>query len=277
MDEAKRLKRDQIPLAAASHQKALTGAFFNFLVVLGPSRDRTIRLMVNPPRVIFWPMNQVLILSPLTLEFEALLARMREVGHEFRETQVGPLRVMELPDMGWRFSLAGHGKVQFGIQTQFLISHFRGLDAIVCAGCAGGLSESISVFDVIAGEKTIEHDYRLKFMKRPDPEFNGDDRLLKKIRTLRPEKFQIHVGPIASGDEDIVDPQRAFELRAQTGALAVAWEGAGGARACKFNGIPFVEIRGVTDTANNTAPIDFKANLKTAMANVAETLLSAFV
>lgn len=222
-------------------------------------------------------MDQILILSPLPLEIEALLSRLREIGHSFRETQVGPLRVMEVPDLGWRFSLAGHGKVQFGIQTQFLISHYRNLDTVVCAGCAGGLSEGVSVFDVIAAEKTIEHDYRLKFIKRPDPEFIGDDRLLKKIRALKPKTFQIHFGSIASGDEDIVDPVRASELKAQTGALAVAWEGAGGARACKFNNIPFVEIRGVTDTANNTAPVDFATNLKTAMANVGDTLLAAFV
>jgi hypothetical protein len=83
-------------------------------------------------------MNKFLILCPLPLEIEALLLRMKEKGNEITESHVGPLKVFELPDLGWRFSLAGHGKVQFGIQTQFLISHYRHLDAVICAGCAGG-------------------------------------------------------------------------------------------------------------------------------------------
>jgi adenosylhomocysteine nucleosidase len=221
-------------------------------------------------------MNKIMILSPLPLEMEALLSRIQEHGHEFAETFAGPLKVFEFPELGWQFSLAGHGKVQFGIQTQFLIGHYRHIDAIICAGCAGGLAKNVSVFDVIAAEKTIEHDYRLRFAQRPDPEFAGDESLLAKIKECRSDKIRIHFGAVASGDEDIVDPGRALELSTQTRALAVAWEGAGGARACKFNNVPFLELRGITDTANNTAPIDFAANLKLAMANVADTLLSAF-
>jgi nucleoside phosphorylase len=55
---------------------------------------------------------------------------------------------------------------------------------------------------------------------------------------------------IASGDEDIVTIERAAELHTQTGAVAVAWEGAGVARACLFSQIPYLEIRGITDTAD---------------------------
>jgi adenosylhomocysteine nucleosidase len=140
----------------------------------------------------------------------------------------------------------------------------------------GGLSKNVNVFDVIAAEKTIEHDYRLRFAKRPDPEFAGDQRLLAKIKTFRPENFQIHFGTVACGDEDIIDPVRALELSALTHALAVAWEGAGGARACKFNNVPFAEIRGVTDTSDNASPIDFATHLKLAMANVGDALLASF-
>jgi adenosylhomocysteine nucleosidase len=49
----------------------------------------------------------------------------------------------------------------------------------------------------------------------------------------------------------------------------VAWEGAGGARACAFSGVPFVELRGITDTADHNAPADFKTNLRIAMASAA--------
>lgn len=61
-------------------------------------------------------------------------------------------------------------------------------------------------------------------------------------------------------------------LHRLTGALAVAWEGAGGARACHFSGIPFVEIRGITDRADSDAASDFEANLGSAMGNVARLI-----
>ena len=61
-------------------------------------------------------------------------------------------------------------------------------------------------------------------------------------------------------------------MRRETDALAAAWEGAGGARACKFSGIPFVEVRGITDTADQHAFSDFESHLETAMGNIAELI-----
>ena len=75
--------------------------------------------------------------------------------------------------------------------------------------------------------------------------------------------------PVASGDEDIVDDQRRATLQLATCALAVAWEGAGGARACGFSGVPFLEVRGITDNADDAGVADFKANVAVAMRNIA--------
>jgi adenosylhomocysteine nucleosidase len=220
-------------------------------------------------------MRRILIVCPLPLELEALLSRIRESGYDISSRGVGPLRVMTILNLGWQVALAGHGKTQFGIQTQFLINHVPDLEAVICAGSAGGLSDAISVFDVVVAEKTVEHDYCLKFVSRPDPEFAGDQRLIAKVKGIQPMGYGIHYGAIASGDEDIVDAARASELRTQTNAMAVAWEGAGGARACRFNNLPFLEVRGITDTASNSAPVDFAENLKVAMTNVCDTLLAA--
>ena len=96
------------------------------------------------------------------------------------------------------------------------------------------------------------------------------------FRTGQLHSFRVHFGPIASGDEDVVETERGKELHESTGALAVAWEGAGGARACAFSSIPFVEIRGVTDTANHTAASDFAENLELAMNNLA-TLITSWI
>ena len=78
----------------------------------------------------------------------------------------------------------------------------------------------------------------------------------------------------ASGDEDIADSKRREAIRKKTGALAVAWEGAGGARACKFSGVPFLEIRGVSDRADRLAAVTFLLNMKRAMKGVAWVVTS---
>ena len=65
----------------------------------------------------------------------------------------------------------------------------------------------------------------------------------------------MHWSLFASGDEDVIELERKKQIQRRTGALVVAWEGAGGARACQFSGIPFMEIRGVTDNADCTAAL----------------------
>lgn len=84
--------------------------------------------------------------------------------------------------------------------------------------------------------------------------------------------FKLHFGGIASGDEDVVDAKRRSECQQLSGALAVAWEGAGGARACAFSQVPFLEIRAIVDNANEDGPRDFRVNLRMAMQNLAQVL-----
>lgn len=219
-------------------------------------------------------MDQTLILNPLPIENEAFLVRLRELGHELKTSQIGSIRVVEVEKLGWKVAVGGHGKTQFAIQTQYLLDRCRGVSDVICAGAAGGISPDVSTFDVVVGEKTIEHDYRLRFVRKPDPIFLGDDKIIAKIKNFQPANFKIYFGAIASGDEDIVDASRASELQKQTGALAVAWEGAGGARACKFNQIPFLELRGITDDADGAVASDFAVNVELAMKNVCDVLLN---
>jgi adenosylhomocysteine nucleosidase len=103
------------------------------------------------------------------------------------------------------------------------------------------------------------------------PRFPADDSLIARCRGAVQELSNVLVqfGVIASGDEDIVGDARRAELRASTGAVAVAWEGAGGARACQFSGVAFLEVRGITDIADANGPRDFARNLAMTMGNVA--------
>jgi nucleoside phosphorylase len=87
---------------------------------------------------------------------------------------------------------------------------------VICAGAAGSLREDLELGDVVVGVSTIEHDYKLRFLHRPLPAHPADAHLLAEFRfaavQIRQE-FRVLFGAIASGDEDIVDPARALELR----------------------------------------------------------------
>ena len=133
--------------------------------------------------------------------------------------------------------------------------------------------DRLSVGDVVVGTKTVEHDYIGRFSEdSPVPHFDGDPKAVESLRGVSVEEYGVFCGPIASGDEDIVEPTRREEIRDLTGALVVAWEGAGGARACRFSAVPYLEMRGVTDDADQAAPNDFRANLRMAMGKVADLL-----
>ena len=215
----------------------------------------------------------ILVLCPLQSELGNLLEGLSGLGLAVENHSSPKSPTYLVPSAGITLAVGGHGKVQFGVQAQYLLSHFGDVDGLVCLGAGGGLAPHLQVGDLVVGEKTIEHDYTERFdLSAVVPEFFGDSDLLARLRDHSMSSFDVHFGSIASGDEDIVDAARAEELHLVTGALAVAWEGSGGARACQFNGIPFLEIRAITDNARDSVPESFSKNLGLCMRNAAQLL-----
>lgn len=204
-----------------------------------------------------------LIITPLKKEKKELL---QGIGKDFAKEKLGRLDVHI--SKNWIVACGGHGKVQAGVQASYLLSQLEDVENVFCVGVAGALSPEVKKFDVVLGEKTIEHDYKEKFTPAPPPSFKGNLNALE----FSFSDFSVHQGGVASGDEDIVDQNRAQSLFEETQALAVAWEGAGVARAARFYQKTFLEIRAISDDANSSAPEDFLANLSQCMLNAQKTL-----
>jgi adenosylhomocysteine nucleosidase len=213
----------------------------------------------------------ILFVTPLQSELEFFTQSLLEHGFSSTALQIGRIAAQHFPALDMIVARGGHGKTQFGVQTQHLLDHARDVDALICIGAAGALAEELAVGDLVFATETVEHDYTERFTSHPLPRFAGDARLLSAARKLPLPSlaFGVHFGIVASGDEDVIELERAAALRQATEACAVAWEGAGGARACAFSGVPFVELRGITDTADHNAPADFRTNLRIAMASAA--------
>jgi adenosylhomocysteine nucleosidase len=215
------------------------------------------------------PQN-ILIVTPLQEEYSDLYDSLSALDLKSYSERIGKLDVHCFPEINVTLARGGHCKTQFGIQTQHLLDHTK-FDLVICAGAAGALAPEVKVGDVIIATSTLEHDYNNKFSNRPKPRFAEDSKSIEQIKALdlSDAKFNVHFGIMAGGDEDVIEVTRGAELYKSHNALAVAWEGVGGARASAFSEVPYLEIRGATDTANHEAPVVFYVNLKIVMENIA--------
>ncbi len=214
---------------------------------------------------------KILTVIPTQAELDFFVQYCAEQGLPIESSALGQILITRLPSLGLTVAPGGLGKAEFAVQTQYLIDSGGGWAVVICAGAAGALDDRLAVGDVVIGTQTIEYDIRNKFGQPLLPQFNSAESIIKDFRRMKLEgaSFKLHFGAIASGDEDIVDVGRRREVRELTGALANAWEGAGGARASYFSRLPFVEIRGISDEADETAARDFEKNLCMTMTNVA--------
>lgn len=218
--------------------------------------------------------RMTLIAIPLKFEMQFLIEQLELRGHPTETVSLSHMSVRKIPSLNTFVGVAGHGKTQFALQTQYLLLQLRGIKQVLGLGGAGALTEKTAIGDLVLSLNTIEHDYTERFLKQQLPSFRGHSSLLDIGSSVKVNGYKIHRGIVASGDEDIVDTSRAQEIFARTEALAVAWEGAGLARACQFMKVPHLEIRAITDFANKSTPIDFQSNLKLAMQNSAQFLIS---
>ncbi|MXY88726.1 MAG: 5'-methylthioadenosine/S-adenosylhomocysteine nucleosidase [Dehalococcoidia bacterium] len=214
----------------------------------------------------------MLVVAPISNEFDVLARVFEERWGAPKQRDAGRIPVREFGAANVILAEGGFGKVQFGVATQHLLDHLSDVDLVVCAGIAGGLAESLGVGDVVVGKATVEHDFHSVLFKDEPPRFDGSGEHVEALAGefgdgQRP--FQVLFGPIASGDEAIVEPERRAEVRARSEGLAVAYEGAGGARAATFSGIPYIEVRGISDMADHDFLEELETVLPIAMVNVA--------
>lgn len=218
-------------------------------------------------------MSLKLVLCPLRFELDYIIDYFHRLNFRSDPIKINYYVAYIFPELNVIIAEGGRGKVQFAITTQKIVSKFSEICSIICAGSAGGLSTSLAIGDVVVATETLEHDFKNRYNpKAARPLIAGDELMLTSLRSFSSPHFKVHFDRMASGDEDIVDLARVAELYADTSAVAVAWEGIGAAKVGRFNKIPFLEIRGITDNARNEVVSNFRKNLPNAMENVAQVL-----
>jgi adenosylhomocysteine nucleosidase len=171
---------------------------------------------------------------------------------------------------------SGIGKVNATICTQMMIDRYEPT-AMIFSGVAGGLLPNMRAGDMIIASHVIQYDMDLTAFGRRHGEMPGRDRLTECDPTLVEQATKafdlafdgidgapnLMLGTIASGDKFVQDTETLRWLQREFAALATEMEGAAFGYTCNLNGLPFVVIRGLSDTAGETATGDFTENLNT--------------
>ena len=183
---------------------------------------------------------------------------------------------------------AGIGKVNTALVATLLADRFR-CRLIVFSGVAGGLDPELHIGDVVVADSTLQHDAgviedgRLRtYQAGHVPFFNPTDRLgypvepglLARVRerlddfALPPLSVRaggegrpprIAYGPILSGDQYIHCETTRERLFAELGGRAVEMEGGALGQVCEAFGVPWLDIRALSDLAGRDSRMDFMA------------------
>ena len=150
----------------------------------------------------------ILFVAPLQVEVDGFTQGLHEQGYSSTLVQVGRIATQHFPALGITVARGGHGKTQFGVQTQHLLDHAPDVEAVVCVGAAGALAEDLALGDLVLATETVEHDYTERFSSHPLPRFAGNAALLSALQPLALHSlpFGVHFGIVASGDEDVSYP-----------------------------------------------------------------------
>ena len=193
---------------------------------------------------------------------EAVHAGINVMRGRFGETEIALVR-------------CGIGKVNAAICSQMLIDLYKP-DKLVFSGVAGGLLPNMAVGDLIIASHLIQFDVDLTAFGRRHGELPDRDRMIQSdphLVELAAEAFDLAfpdagadvpnlmIGTIVSGDRFVQDSKTLRWLQREFAALATEMEGAAVGYTCNLSGVPFVVLRGLSDTAGESAPADFSANL----------------
>jgi len=172
----------------------------------------------------------------------------------------------------------GIGKVNATICTQMLVDLFKP-SKLIFSGVAGGLLPNMQVGDLIIASHLIQFDVDLTAFGRRHgelPDMNrmiqSDPELVEKAADAFDTAFagdgpNVMIGTVVSGDRFVKDSDTLKWLQREFAALATEMEGAAVGYTCQINELPFVIVRGLSDTADESASEDFKANLEVVCEN----------
>jgi len=160
--------------------------------------------------------------------------------------------------------VCGVGKTNAALATQILIDTY-GAQGVINSGTAGGMNPALNLFDIVISTEAIHHDVEGGVLNRFLPwltsaAMSSDAEFLQIAKDVASSyEGVVHTGVMVTGDKFIVEEGRA-EIIAQFAPLTVDMETASIAQVCHVNDVPYISVRTITDTANDSGVDNFAKN-----------------
>ena len=157
----------------------------------------------------------------------------------------------------------GIGKVNAALCTQLLILNFK-VSKIINTGIAGAIGDGLKIYDFVVSTEAVYHDFDVQFFgyklgQVPGmPEvFTADSSMVNTAvsafeNTDFSKQLKIVKGRIASGDQFISGNEKKAFIISNFHPQCVEMEGCAIAHTCYANNVPFVIIRCMSDTADDS-------------------------
>lgn len=151
----------------------------------------------------------------------------------------------------------GIGKVAAALCAHVMLREL-GADVLVNVGIAGAMRPGLAVKDVVIGDELIFHDFDEELLIKYYPHcsrFAADKELAalceRACRELGNVRFC--TGRIVSGDVFVSDSALKRDIAARYSPACVEMEGAAVAQVAHMSGKPFLVVRTMSDTADDSA------------------------
>ena len=146
-------------------------------------------------------------------------------------------------------------KVNAAIAAQILIDRYL-VTHIVVTGVAGAIDKNLKIYDTVISSETAYHDVVNSILTEYHPwmennYFKADGNMLKEIIGAVENDDSIKIGRMVTGETFIVQDGRD-EIIGKYNPMCVDMETAGIAHVCYANAIPFIAIRTISDTPDES-------------------------
>lgn len=162
-------------------------------------------------------------------------------------------------------AVCGIGKVFAAICAEAMILKFDP-DFIVNTGVAGSLTAKLKIGDIAVADKVVQHDMDTSPIGDPKGFISGINKIYfdtdEKISALlsecvKAEGINTMFGGIASGDQFIASKEQKNNILDNFDAIACEMEGASIGHVCYVNQKPFAVLRAISDSADDSAFMDY--------------------
>ncbi len=219
------------------------------------------------------------IIGAMSVEVEGIRALMTDK----EETVVSGIRFVsgKLGKNEAVTAVCGIGKVFAAICAEAMIMRFDP-DVVINTGVGGSLDPKLKIGDIAIADKVVQHDMDTSPIGDPKGLLSGINKIYlesdKKVSEIlsecvKAEGIDTMFGTVASGDQFIASKERKDEIVGNFGAVVCEMEGAAIGHVCYVNGKAFAVLRAVSDSADDSAHMDYPEFAKMAAENYVKVIL----